>query len=90
MKSAPRYRACQNSFFFFFKITFQNKPSVHAPIAPARPLPRDVILDFEWRKSGPGSLDYQMVTWSKDHSLRMWAPDQETQYRYTTSHSKIH
>ena len=42
---------------------------------------RDVILDFEWRKSGDGALDYQMVTWSKDQSLRLWAPDQETQYR---------
>ena len=42
---------------------------------------RDVILDFEWRKSGEGALDYQMVTWSKDQSLRLWAPDQETQYR---------
>ena len=26
-------------------------------------------------------MDYQMVTWSKDQSLRLWAPDQETQYR---------
>jgi len=42
---------------------------------------RDVILDFEWRKCGGGALDYQMVTWSKDQSLRMWALDPETQYR---------
>ena len=26
-------------------------------------------------------MDYQMVTWSKDQSLRLWAPYQETQYR---------
>ena len=38
-------------------------------------------MDFEWRKCGPGALDYQMVTWSKDQSLRMWALDPETQYR---------
>ena len=50
---------------------------------------RDVILDFEWRKCGTGALDYQMVTWSKDQSLRMWALDPETQYRCGVDESDL-
>ena len=42
---------------------------------------KDVILDFEWRKCGTGSLDYQMVTWSRDQTLRMWNVDTDAQYR---------
>ncbi|CAH1389415.1 unnamed protein product [Nezara viridula] len=31
----------------------------------------DVVLEFEWRKR-PDSLDYQLITWSKDQTLRIW------------------
>ncbi|XP_014256669.1 GATOR complex protein WDR59 isoform X2 [Cimex lectularius] len=31
----------------------------------------DVVLEFEWRKH-PDSLDYQLITWSKDQTLRIW------------------
>ena len=43
---------------------------------------RDVILDFEWRKYGGGALEYQMVTWCRDQTLRMWNVDTELAYRY--------
>ena len=44
---------------------------------------RDVILDFEWRRvtSGERSGDYQMVTWARDQTLRMWTVDTDVQYR---------
>ena len=45
---------------------------------------RDVILDFDWRRLGPGSLDYQLVTWSRDQALRLWSVDTDIQYRYST------
>ena len=39
---------------------------------------KDVILDFDWRKCGS---DYQMVTWARDQTLRMWNIDTDIQYR---------
>ncbi|EEB18318.1 conserved hypothetical protein [Pediculus humanus corporis] len=32
----------------------------------------DIILEFEWRKNRNEISDYQLVTWSKDQSLRVW------------------
>ena len=46
---------------------------------------RDVILDFDWRRLGPGSLDYQLVTWSRDQALRLWSVDTDIQYRYSSA-----
>ncbi|KAF6215398.1 hypothetical protein GE061_010150 [Apolygus lucorum] len=31
----------------------------------------DIVLEFEWRKR-PESMDYQLITWSKDQTLRIW------------------
>lgn len=31
----------------------------------------DVVLEFEWRKR-QDSQDYQLITWSKDQTLRIW------------------
>ena len=42
----------------------------------------DMVLEFEWRLSGPG--EHQLVTWARDHSLRIWRVDQHLQ-RVTTS-----
>ncbi|XP_008194273.2 GATOR2 complex protein WDR59 [Tribolium castaneum] len=33
---------------------------------------RDVVLEFEWRKQRAGSLDFQLITWSKDQTLLVW------------------
>ena len=41
---------------------------------------RDIILDFEWRRVG--DYEHQLVTWSRDQSLRIWSISQEMQYRY--------
>lgn len=35
----------------------------------------DVVLDFHWRNKAADTTDYQLVTWSKDQSLRMWNID---------------
>lgn len=32
----------------------------------------DIVLEFEWRKHKDESLDYQLITWSKDQTLRIW------------------
>ncbi|XP_018901839.2 GATOR2 complex protein WDR59 [Bemisia tabaci] len=32
----------------------------------------DVILEFEWRKTLKENTDYQLITWSKDQTLRIW------------------
>ncbi|XP_063862215.1 uncharacterized protein LOC135101864 isoform X1 [Scylla paramamosain] len=37
----------------------------------------DMVLEFEWRLSGPG--EHQLVTWARDHSLRIWRVDQHLQ-----------
>ncbi|XP_064414503.1 GATOR2 complex protein WDR59 isoform X2 [Latimeria chalumnae] len=39
----------------------------------------DVVLEFQWRKQKEGSKDYQLVTWSRDQSLRMWRVDSQLQ-----------
>lgn len=32
----------------------------------------DVVLEFGWRKNRNEISDYQLITWSKDQSLRIW------------------
>ncbi|XP_062996969.1 GATOR2 complex protein WDR59 isoform X2 [Elgaria multicarinata webbii] len=39
----------------------------------------DVVLEFQWRKQKEGSKDYQLVTWSRDQTLRMWRVDGQLQ-----------
>ncbi|XP_033625882.1 GATOR complex protein WDR59-like [Asterias rubens] len=39
----------------------------------------DDVLDFHWRKQKEASTDHFLVTWSKDHSLRMWRVDPQLQ-----------
>ncbi|CAH1780353.1 unnamed protein product [Owenia fusiformis] len=39
----------------------------------------DVILDFHWRCIQEGTKDYQLVTWSRDQSLRIWKVDPQLQ-----------
>ncbi|XP_056008866.1 GATOR complex protein WDR59-like isoform X4 [Ostrea edulis] len=41
----------------------------------------DVILEFQWRKQQEGFRDHQLVTWSKDQSLRIWKIDAQLQKR---------
>jgi WD40 repeat protein len=42
---------------------------------------KDVIIDFDWRRAGHEERDLQMVTWSKDHTLRLWNVEPTTQYQ---------
>nr|XP_058899711.1 GATOR complex protein WDR59 isoform X5 [Kogia breviceps] len=39
----------------------------------------DVVLEFQWRKQKEGSKDFQLVTWSRDQTLRMWRVDSQMQ-----------
>uniref|UniRef100_A0A8C9SH36 WD repeat domain 59 n=1 Tax=Scleropages formosus TaxID=113540 RepID=A0A8C9SH36_SCLFO len=39
----------------------------------------DVVLEFQWRRQKEGSKDYQLVTWSRDQTLRIWRVDQQLQ-----------
>uniref|UniRef100_A0A8D2JEP8 WD repeat domain 59 n=1 Tax=Varanus komodoensis TaxID=61221 RepID=A0A8D2JEP8_VARKO len=39
----------------------------------------DVVLEFQWRKQKEGSKDCQLVTWSRDQTLRMWRVDAQLQ-----------
>ncbi|XP_066493720.1 GATOR2 complex protein WDR59 isoform X1 [Tiliqua scincoides] len=39
----------------------------------------DVVLEFQWRKQKEGSKDYQLATWSRDQTLRMWRVDSQLQ-----------
>uniref|UniRef100_A0A1B6LD05 RWD domain-containing protein n=1 Tax=Graphocephala atropunctata TaxID=36148 RepID=A0A1B6LD05_9HEMI len=32
----------------------------------------DTVLEFEWRRHKEDSSDYQLITWSKDQTLRIW------------------
>ncbi|KAG6332149.1 hypothetical protein ID866_6938 [Astraeus odoratus] len=37
----------------------------------------DVVKEFVWRKGGAGD-EYQLITWSKDRTLRFWPVDPDT------------
>ncbi|KAF3686154.1 GATOR complex protein WDR59 [Channa argus] len=39
----------------------------------------DVVLEFQWRPQKEGSKDYQLVTWSRDQTLRIWKVDPQLQ-----------
>ena len=39
----------------------------------------DVILEFEWRQNLSNPGDIQMVSWARDHSLRIWNIDHQLQ-----------
>ncbi|XP_028665885.1 GATOR complex protein WDR59 isoform X2 [Erpetoichthys calabaricus] len=39
----------------------------------------DVVLEFQWRCQKEGSKDYQLVTWSRDQTLRIWRVDNQLQ-----------
>ncbi|XP_048402391.1 GATOR complex protein WDR59 isoform X3 [Stegostoma tigrinum] len=39
----------------------------------------DVVLEFHWRKQREELKDYQLVTWSRDQTLRMWRIDMQLQ-----------
>ncbi|KAA0715216.1 GATOR complex protein WDR59 [Triplophysa tibetana] len=39
----------------------------------------DVVLEFQWRPQKEGSKDCQLVTWSRDQSLRIWRVDPQLQ-----------
>uniref|UniRef100_A0A4W3HDM2 WD repeat domain 59 n=1 Tax=Callorhinchus milii TaxID=7868 RepID=A0A4W3HDM2_CALMI len=39
----------------------------------------DVVLEFQWRKQREELKDYQLVTWSRDQTLRMWRIDVQLQ-----------
>ncbi|XP_046440628.1 GATOR complex protein WDR59-like isoform X2 [Daphnia pulex] len=35
----------------------------------------DLVLEFDWKSSRSDDDDYQLITWSKDQSLRIWRVD---------------
>ncbi|KAH8096852.1 hypothetical protein BXZ70DRAFT_944805 [Cristinia sonorae] len=52
------------------------------PDSPQEPIERfeghsDVVKEFVWRKGGQDEGDFQLITWSKDKTLRFWPIDSE-------------
>ncbi|XP_061613356.1 GATOR2 complex protein WDR59 isoform X3 [Phyllopteryx taeniolatus] len=39
----------------------------------------DVVLEFQWRPQMEGCKDFQLVTWSRDQTLRIWRVDPQLQ-----------
>ncbi|KAH9914175.1 uncharacterized protein BXZ73DRAFT_92835 [Epithele typhae] len=49
---------------------------------PAEPIERfeghaDVVKEFVWRRGGSDNSEFQLITWSKDKTLRFWPVDTE-------------
>ncbi|KAJ9579708.1 hypothetical protein L9F63_004634, partial [Diploptera punctata] len=61
----PQLRRGENSLHLW-NIANQTSP-VHTFVGHT-----DVVLEFQWRKHKEDSLDYELITWSKDQSLRIW------------------
>ncbi|ESO82861.1 hypothetical protein LOTGIDRAFT_184651 [Lottia gigantea] len=64
----PQLRRGENSLYLW-NIENHTQP-VHAFLGH-----KDVVLDFQWRKQPVGEVDHQLVTWSRDQTLRMWRID---------------
>jgi len=45
----------------------------------------DVVKEFVWRRGGPDSSDFQLITWSKDKTLRFWPVDAEVMQKVGTT-----
>ncbi|KAJ8495802.1 hypothetical protein ONZ45_g12696 [Pleurotus djamor] len=52
-------------------------PNLHAPVEVFEGH-TDVVKEFVWRKGGQDGTDYQLITWSKDRTLRFWPIDLDT------------
>ncbi|GLG98684.1 GATOR complex protein WDR59 [Gryllus bimaculatus] len=61
----PQLRRGENSLLLW-NLSNQTAP-VHTFVGHT-----DVVLEFEWRKLSEDSSEYQLITWSKDQSLRIW------------------
>ncbi|XP_021927704.1 GATOR complex protein WDR59-like isoform X3 [Zootermopsis nevadensis] len=61
----PQLRRGENSLLLW-NIANQTAP-VHTFVGHT-----DVVLEFEWRKRKEDTSDYELITWSKDQTLRIW------------------
>ncbi|KAG8221615.1 hypothetical protein J3R82DRAFT_1892 [Butyriboletus roseoflavus] len=52
----------------------------------------DVVKEFVWRKGGLEGAEYQLITWSKDRTLKFWPVDLETMEKtgHTVGSFKAH
>ncbi|XP_047492636.1 uncharacterized protein LOC125041625 isoform X1 [Penaeus chinensis] len=68
----PQLRRGENSLRLW-SVTDMSSP-VHTFVGHS-----DVVLEFEWRQNLSNPGDYQLVTWARDHSLRIWKIDHQLQ-----------
>lgn len=50
---------------------------------------QDVVKEFVWRRGGKDDSDIQLITWSKDRTLRFWPVDPES-LRVILSRNTLH
>ncbi|XP_069174036.1 GATOR2 complex protein WDR59 isoform X5 [Procambarus clarkii] len=68
----PQLRRGENSLLLW-SVTEMSSP-VHTFVGHS-----DVVLEFEWRQNTHNPGEHQLVTWARDHSLRIWKIDQQLQ-----------
>ncbi|XP_055891458.1 GATOR complex protein WDR59-like isoform X2 [Biomphalaria glabrata] len=68
----PQLRRVENNLYLWH-IRNQQSP-VHTFIGH-----KDVVLEFQWRRQQEGVKDHQLITWSKDQTLRIWKVDTSMQ-----------
>lgn len=68
----PQLRRGENSLLLW-SVTDMSTP-VHTFVGHS-----DVVLEFEWRQNTNNPGEHQLVTWARDHSLRIWKIDQHLQ-----------
>ncbi|XKL68648.1 hypothetical protein PGB90_006417 [Kerria lacca] len=49
----------------------------------------EIVLDFQWRHFPQDGSDYQLITWSKDQTLRIWEIDKYLQELCGTGNSDL-
>ncbi|XP_026282882.1 GATOR complex protein Wdr59 isoform X2 [Frankliniella occidentalis] len=61
----PQLRRGENSLLLW---------NINNPSAPVHTFVghTDVVLEFEWRRVNQDSSDFELITWSRDQSLRIW------------------
>ncbi|PVD21064.1 hypothetical protein C0Q70_19230 [Pomacea canaliculata] len=63
----PQLRRGENSLYLWNMDAQNQVQPIHTFVGH-----KDVVLEFQWRRQTDGVRDYQLVTWSRDQSLRIW------------------
>ncbi|XP_076470516.1 GATOR2 complex protein WDR59-like isoform X3 [Babylonia areolata] len=70
----PQLKRGENSLYLWKIMQQSQMQPIHTFVGH-----KDAVLEFHWKKQNEGVRDQQLVTWSRDQSLRIWRIDPNLQ-----------